>query len=54
MLLSGDLRTSYVFIPEDLVNKSFSEQRNTNQPGLEWGWKESIACFQCSYVGSHH
>lgn len=28
LLLSADLSTSYVFVPEDLVNKSFSEQRN--------------------------
>lgn len=35
LLLSGDLSTSYVFVPEDLVNKSFSEQRNASQPGLE-------------------
>lgn len=54
LLLSGDLNISYVFVPEDLVNKSFSEQRNTSQPELEWGWKESRSGFQGGYVGSHH
>lgn len=39
--LSGDLSTSYVFVPEGLVNKRFSEQRNTGQPGPEWAGRKA-------------
>lgn len=50
LALSGDLSTSYVFVPEDLVNKSFSEQRSTSQPGPEGDWRESRSGFQGGYV----
>lgn len=39
-LLSGDLSTSYMFVPKNLANKSFSEQRNASQPGMRLEGKQ--------------
>lgn len=48
LLLSEDSSTSYAFVPADLVNKKFSEQRKEGQPGWNGAGRKAAQVSQAA------